>query len=146
MALHAEDAADRVEQLIALTERLTAAIGRDLADFEARRPQDAAPRVEETARLANLYRHESARVRRNPSLIGDAPPAARAELKRATEVFEAMLARHARAVAAAKTVTEGLVQAIAEEIASARAGGAAYGPKGGNAAAASRPLALNKRT
>lgn len=146
MALHAEDAADRVEQLVALTERLAAAIGRDLADFEARRPQDAAPRMAETTRLANMYRHESARVRRDPSLIAAAPAAARAELRRATEAFETVLARHAQAVAAAKTVTEGLVQAIAEELAASAAGAAAYGPKGGAASAASRPLALNKRT
>jgi hypothetical protein len=85
-------------------------------------------------------------VKRDPSLIADAPPAARAELKRATEAFEAVLARHARAVTAAKTITEGLVQAIAEELAANSAGGAAYGPKGGAAAGAPRPMALNRRT
>lgn len=146
MALHADDAADRVQQLIALTERLTAAIGLDLADFEARRPQNAAPRIEETGRLANMYRHESMRVRRDPSLIAAAPVSARLELKRATEAFEAVLARHAHAVVAAKTITEGLVQAIAGELAANGAGAAAYGPKGGAAPGASRPLALNKRT
>lgn len=146
MALHVEDAADRVQQLITLTERLTAAIRQDLADFEARRPQDAAPRVEETARLANIYRHESARVRRDPSLVAQAPEHARAELKRATKAFETVLARHVRAVEAAKVVTEGLVQAIAEELASKRAGAGAYGPKGGAARSTAAPLALNKRT
>lgn len=146
MALHAEDAADRVEQLITLTERLTAALSQDLADFEARRPQDAAPRAEETARLANMYRHESARVRRNPALIAGAPDHAKAQLKRATQAFEAVLTRHGQAVAAAKTITEGLVQAIAEELSSMRAGAGAYGPRGGSAPAANRPLALNKRT
>jgi len=146
VALHAEDAADRVEQLTALTERLTAALRQDLADFEARRPQNAAPRVEQTARLANMYRHESARVRRDPSLIGGAPGPALAALKQATAEFEAVLARHVRAVAAAKTITEGLVQAIAEEVASTRAGAGAYGPKGAAARGASPPLALNRRS
>lgn len=146
MALHAENPADRVEQLIALTERLTAAIRLDLADFEARRPQDALPRAEETARLANMYRHESARVRRNPGLIAEASAAARAELKRATQAFETLLARHTQTVAAAKTITEGLVQAIAEELASTQPGSAAYGPRGGSARSASRPMALNRRT
>lgn len=143
MALHAEDAADRVQQLIALTERLTAAMTEDLADFDARRPPNAA-RAAETGRLANMYRHESARVRRDPSLLAAAPAEARAELTHATQTFEAVLGRHAHAIAAAKTITEGLVQAIAEELASARGDGAAYGPRAGKGAA--RPIALNKRT
>jgi hypothetical protein len=40
---------------------------------------------------------------------------------RATEAFDAVLARQARAVNAAKTVTEGLVHAVAQEIAAQRA-------------------------
>lgn len=145
MALNAQNAGDRVEQLIALTERLTASLSADLADFEARRPQDAASRVQESARLANMYRHESARVRRDPSLIAGAPAPARAELKRATQAFEAVLSRHAQAVAAVKTVTEGLVQAIAEELAASRADASAYGPRAAPARPAARALTLNRK-
>ena len=47
---------------------------------------------------------------------------------RATEAFEAVLARHGRALEAAKTVTEGLVRAIAEEVARSRSAGTGYGP------------------
>ena len=142
MALHADDAADRVQQLLTLTDRLTGLLSQDLADMEARRPQSL-PRAEELGRLANMYRHESARVRRDPQLIAGAPSTVRAELKRATEAFEATLARHARAIGAAKTLTEGLVRAIAEEMASSRPAGPAYGP--GARASASRPIALNKQ-
>lgn len=143
MALSASSAADRVEQLIALTERLVELMGQDAADFEARRPQAAAVRADETARLANLYRHESTRVKRDPSLIAGAPADRRRRLTEATEALDAVLRRHARSLEAAKTVTEGLIKAIAEEVAAQRASTAGYGP--GAAKAPATPLALNRR-
>ena len=123
------DHAERnVAQLILLTERLTAQMAADATDFEARRPLKAAERVAATAELANLYRHESARVKAEPALIAGASPAARLKLRQASEAFEAVLARHARAIEAAKTVTEGVVRAIAEEVARTRSSGSGYGP------------------
>jgi len=128
MSLAAHDPNDRVDQLIILTERLTDLIAKEASAFEARRPQDAARYVQETAKLANLYRHESARVRANVALVSAASLERRQRLIRATEAFDAVLARQARAVAAAKTVTEGLVRAIANEIADQRPQAAGYGP------------------
>ncbi|MEJ2817627.1 MULTISPECIES: hypothetical protein [unclassified Caulobacter] len=128
MALNATDCDDRVEQLIILTERLTDLIARQSAAFEARRPHEAARYVDEVAKLANLYRHESTKVRGNVALVQGASPQRRQRLVRATEAFDAVLARQGRAVTAAKTVTEGLVRAIAEEIAVQRPTGAGYGP------------------
>lgn len=149
MALSAQDAADRVDQLIVLTERLTELIAAQALAFEEHRPQDAAGHVEETSKLANIYRHESAKVRANPALISGAPLADRMRLTRATEAFDAVLARQARALEAAKVVTEGLVRAIAEEVANQRQKGAAegYGPTGERAAKPSdgRAITLNKR-
>jgi hypothetical protein len=146
MALSAADAEDRVEQLIQLTERLTELIALEAQAFEERRPQDAAPHLEETSKLANIYRHESARVRANPNLVAGAPLAQRTRLVRATEAFDAVLARQGRALAAARTVTEGLVQAIAGEVAAKRTTGVGYG-KGGDAArpATATNITLNKR-
>ena len=146
MALSAADAADRVEQLIVLTERLTELIAQDALAFEQRRPQDATANIEETSRLANVYRHESARVRANPALVAGAPPAQRTRLIRATEAFDAVLARQGRALEAAKTVTEGIVRAIADEVAAQRQTGAGYGAGGVAAApAAATSITLNKR-
>ena len=142
----ADVAVERVDQLILLTERLTELVAQSAQSFEARRPQDAGTLVGETGRLANLYRHESTRIRGNPGLIAGASPAQRTRLVRATEAFDAVLARQARAVGAAKTVTEGLVRAIAEEVASQRQKGASYGA---NAATTPTPAAtaitLNRR-
>jgi hypothetical protein len=137
---------ERVEQLIILTERLTTLVAEQAKAFEKRRPHDAAGYVEETSRLANLYRHESARVRANPGLISAAAAPQRLRLRRATEAFDAVLARQARAVGAVKTVTEGLVRAIAEEIAGQRQKGVSYGAGGRqNQATAATAITLNKR-
>ena len=68
MALAANDAADRVDQLTILTERLTDVVARQCQSFEQHRPQDAQALMEEAQWLANLYRHESSRVRADPGL------------------------------------------------------------------------------
>src|SRR3712207_4595066 len=120
MAIAAENPADRVEQLIALTERLTGLLAEETRAYEAHRPHEAAGGAAEAVRLANVYRHESLRVKKDPALIADAPEASRARLVQATRAFEETLARHAGAVQAALTVTEGIVRAVAEEIAATR--------------------------
>ena len=127
MALSASGPEDRVEQMIMLTERLTELIAEQARAFEERRPQDAAATIDESARLANLYRHESMRIRSMPDMIASAPIALRQRLLISTEGFDAVLARHGRAVQAAKTVTDGLVKAIADEVASQRSRVSPYG-------------------
>jgi hypothetical protein len=145
MALSAETPADRVDQLILLTERLTELVALEAQAFESRRPQDAAIHVEETSKLANLYRHESARVRANPGLVATADLKQRTRLIRATEAFDAVLARQGRALEAAKTVTEGLVRAIAEEVAVQRQKGVSYDADGISALAGATAITLNQR-
>jgi hypothetical protein len=126
-----------IEAMIALTERLTAAIAEDAKSFESRRPQEVAARMPETSALANQYRHDSARLRAAPQVMAEASMELRMRLIRVTEAFDAVLARHGRALEAAKTVTEGLVRAIAEEVASQRSPASGYGPaaKAGDATA-----------
>lgn len=146
MTIHAENPADRVEQLIVLTERLTQLVAAEAQAFEQHRPQDAAQHLDETAKLANIYRHESARIRGDIALIQGAPSGSRRRLAQATEAFDAVLARQGRAIEAAKTVTEGLVRAIAEEVAHQRDKTTTYGPgaarTGGGTATA---ITLNRR-
>lgn len=144
MALDARDAADRVGQLIILTERLTGLIADQALAFEQRRPQAAAAQLEETSRLANLYRHESTRVRAQPGLIEGAPLEQRRALMRATEAFDAVLARQGRALESARTVTEGLVKAIADEVVNQRSSGPGYGPGAQAIGADGRAIALNR--
>lgn len=146
MTLNAPDAAERVEQLILLTDRLTALIALEAQAFEQHRPQDAAEHLPEVSKLANIYRHESARVRANPGLVSSASLTQRTRLIRSTEAFDSVLARQGRALEAAKTVTEGLVRAIAEEVASQRTSAAGYGPGAlATAPGAATSITLNKR-
>lgn len=145
MSLAAIDAEDRAAQLIQLTERLTDRLAGETLAFETHRPQDAAQGIAETQRLANLYRHEAARVKADPRLLAGASELTRKRLIRSTEAFEAVLSRHGRAVHAAKEVSEGLVRAIAEEIARARTAAAGYGPAARSAAADTGAIALNRR-
>jgi len=145
MTMPAASSAERMEQLILLTERLTALISEQLRAFEARRPQDAAANADETARLANLYRHESLRVKSDPSLLAGAPPELHERLVIVTRAFDAVLARHGRAVEAAKTITEGLIRAIADEVSKQRHAVAGYGHKGMQAPRPATPVALNRR-
>lgn len=145
MALSATSPQDRVEQLLVLTETLTGRLGAEAAAFEARRPITDVRELEETARLANLYRHECTRVKMSPDLIAAAEPGSRKKLAEATKAFEEMLERHAHALAAAKAITEGLVRTIAGEVAAARPPAAGYGASGRAAAGDARAVTLNQR-
>jgi hypothetical protein len=139
---------DRIDQMIRLTERLTELLAQQAAAFEARRPQDAAPSMDETTRLANSYRHEAQRLRQAKGEIEQATKSQRDRLRRATEAFDAVVARHGRALHAAKTITEGLVHAIANEVARQRTANVGYGPRGTKSAgpaAATSSITLNQR-
>ncbi|KQY75090.1 hypothetical protein [Brevundimonas sp. Root1423] len=135
----------RVRQLTDLTARLTERLVEESKAFEARRPQDAAATLSETQQLANVYRRESAQVKADPSVLSAAPASDRMALIKATEGFEAVLSRHARAVEAARIVSEGLVKTIVAEVASQRGSPSAYGASGQANAGDGRAVAFNRK-
>jgi hypothetical protein len=130
--------------LLEVTQRLTDLLAAQARAFEQHRPQDAAAGLPEITRLTNLYCAGSAGVRATPAMLKDAPPDLRTRLARATEAFEAVLERQGRALAASKTVTEGVVKAIADEIANRRGLGQAYGP-GAQRKTAATAITLNRQ-
>lgn len=147
MALVANDPAHRAEQMIMLTDQLTLLIERETALIEAREPPLTGEAGEEKARLANLYRQEMTRIAAQRDLVAGVPPKTLAALRASTVRFRAALVTHERALTAVKEICEGIVHAIAEEVANVKAGPRAYGASGGyiapptsNAAA----FALNK--
>ena len=73
MALIADDAAHRVEQLLLMTERLAALAAEDTRRIEAREPLIEAE-TDEKNRLANAYRLELARIKQDHALIQAARP------------------------------------------------------------------------
>lgn len=130
MALLADDPKDRAEQLLLVTERLTALIDLETQRMDARLPPLDGAAAEEKTRLANAYRLELARIKQDRSLIESAPPALLTQLRRSTVVLHEKLADHELALAAVKLVTEGLVHAMAEEVVRQRGGDAHYGATG----------------
>jgi hypothetical protein len=145
MALIAEGAGDRAEQLSLLTDRLTALILEDTRRIEVREPLLGGAEAEEKNRLANAYRLELARIKQDPALINTAPGPLLAALKAKTARLQQSLERHELALGAVKLVAEGLVQALAEETVRQRGGQRGYGATGGvDASNAPCPAVLDR--
>lgn len=122
------DAAVRVDQLIAMTERLTELIAAEARAIEQQKPQELAIIRDESVRLVHAYRERCAQIGGDPQLAMAAPLERRRRLVQATEAFDAVLARQRRAIVAATKVTEGIIRAIAAEVVALRPQGAGYGP------------------
>ncbi|MEJ0059515.1 MAG: flagellar basal body protein [Terricaulis sp.] len=146
MALIADDAADRVEQLLLLTERLGILVKEETRLIDAREPPLDGALGEEKARLANAYRLELARIKQERSLIEGAPPHKLSQLRRQTEALQLILAAHETSLAAVKMIAEGLAQAMAEEVSRQLGGPRNYGASGGVAASGGPiPVALDRK-
>lgn len=129
MALIADDANDRAEQLLLMTERLMALAAEDTRRIKERQPLEGAE-GDEKNRLANAYRLELARIKQEPSLIEGAPPELLTRLRQQTVALHETLAAHEIALNAVKMISEGMVHAMAEEVARQRLSGANYSAQG----------------
>lgn len=145
MALIADDARDRAEQLLLVTDRLIGLAAEETRRIEARQPPVDGAEADEKNRLANAYRLELARIRQDTALIAAAPPELLQRLRKRTEALNSALARHELALNAVKMVAEGLVQAMAEEVVRQR-GGANYDARGASSTSASPSAALVDRS
>jgi hypothetical protein len=130
MALIADDPRDRVEQLLLMTERLAALAADDTRRIEARQSLPDGPEADEKNRLTNAYRLELARIKQDQALIQGAPPEMLARLRQSTVALHETLAKHELALNAVKVVSEGMVQAMAEEVVRQRISGANYSAQG----------------
>ncbi len=131
MALIADDAADRAEQILLLTDRLMVIVEGETAALAAGKPaRPDAPESVELQRLANAYRLEMARIKDDPSLISGAPRPVRERLQAKTAALQSRLDGYGLALGAAREVTEGLVRAMAEEVQRVRRGPQGYGAQG----------------
>jgi hypothetical protein len=132
------DAADRAEQLLAMTRRLDALVAAEIEAIKARRLDGGTADWDEKERLAHAWRLEVAHIKANPGALAGVSESLKVQLREAAAALEAKLEAHARALGAMKTVTEGLVRSIASEIASARSAPPAYGRHGNINSAAKR--------
>lgn len=142
MALIANDAADRADQLLLLTQRLATLIGVETRRIEARDPPLAGAQAEEKSRLANAYRLELARLKQEPALLVGAPPDLLARLKAQTLDLQDALASHEVSLGAVKIIAEGLVEAMAQEVVRQRGGAGVYGAGGAIGASSTRFAAV----
>ncbi len=126
--LAAATPAERAEALTKLTGRLAELLDRETALFEARKPHEAAPFQKEKTRLASIYRAETQRAAADPSRLAGLDKGLKARLQDGTRRFERALERNGAAVEALKTLTEGLVKALADEAARQAQAKAGYGP------------------
>lgn len=124
------DTIDRATQLLAMTQRLVGLIEVEIEALKARRMLGTATDWDEKERLVHAWRIEVSKVKADPTLIAGIPNQLKADLRIAAKQLEDGLETHAHALMATKTVTEGLVRSIANEIASSRSAPAAYGRSG----------------
>ncbi len=130
MALSAQNPTDRAQQLLALTDRLGNRLADETVKLEAHRPQDLFEGIEETRTLSNLYRFETMKIKGDPSLIAGIAPELKQSLFDATQRFQDRLAHYERAVTASKTITEGIITAVADDLNKRQAGVTTYGARG----------------
>ena len=117
-----------------------------------RRPRSLAATRSEKDRLAAAYEYELRHIKATPGWLGTADPAAVGRLKAAIVTFDAIMHRHARCLVTVKSISEGMIQAIADEVQNKRQPATGYnrnaklGPAGtgGYGVARSAPLTLNQ--
>jgi len=126
--LAATNPIERARELLRLTMRLTDLIEQETAMFEARRPQDAVGLQTEKMQLANIYRRETQLAAKDPARLSGLDAGLKAELREATVAFETAVAKNGAAVEAMKTLTEGIVKAIADAAARQKQAQGGYGP------------------
>lgn len=131
--LAANTPAERAEALIRLATRLTMLLDEETALFEARKPHEAVALQTEKTRLAAIYRTETRLAKQDPNRLSGLGDALKGRLREITIKFEAALQRNGAAVEALKTLTEGLVKALADEAGRQARANAGYGPRAAKA-------------
>lgn len=116
----------RLERLIAMAERLIAALSADIAALEQGRPREMKSLDPEIQKLTAAYGREAAAL--NKAAIEAAPAEARARLLGATKRFHDVLSLHGRVLARIRNASEGLIKAVAEEVDRRRLRARPYAP------------------
>jgi hypothetical protein len=109
----------KIERLLALTARLTEALNEDIAALERGRPREMRSHKPETQQLLALYSREVQSL--SLAAAKNLPQEAQHRLRDATDKFRETLAMHNRVLTRVKTCTEGMIRAIAEDVAKKRA-------------------------
>lgn len=130
---------ERIEKLIAMGQRLIAAIEGDIAALKAGTPKEMRTLDPEIQRLSALYSREAAALK--PADAKAAPADLRKTFFDITSKFRDVLKLHARLITRVRNASEGLIKAVADEVERTRAPSRPYAPPS-NRPAAARPGAM----
>lgn len=117
---------EKIELLIVMAERLTAAIEADIAALKAGKPQEMRTLDPEIQRLSLNYGREAAGF--EPARARSVPVELRRRLTQVTGSFREKLAQHTRLLTRMRNASEGIVKAVAEEVERIRAPKITYTP------------------
>lgn len=145
MSLIASDINDRLDQLVALTKRLTDLMITETEALKARKLDASSQDWDEKERLAHTYRMEMTNLAKSPDTIVQADSNLRKELFETVRRFQEVLAEHNRALSAMREVTEGLVENIAREVAAETSGPRGYGATGQSGKMRASGIAVNAK-
>lgn len=117
-------------QMIDMARRISNLVDAEIAAMKANRLDGANADAQEKERLVHSWRLEVERVRAHPDLLSGADRTAKEELAKISGELAEKLETHAASLAARRSVTEGLVQSIAAEVARVRKAPDGYGASG----------------
>ena len=132
----------RVERLIALAERLIAALESDIAELKNGRTATLRTADPEVQKLTALYTREAQGF--DPRIAQSAPPTLRQRFVAITAKFREVLQLHARMIARVKNASEGIIRAIADEVERTNAPIRTYGPRPGYVPKSSGAMLFNR--
>jgi hypothetical protein len=132
----------RIERLIAMAERLIAALECDIAELRNGRTAALKTNEPEIQTLTALYGREAQGF--DPRIAQSAPPSLRQRFIAITAKFRDVLQLHARMLIRVKNASEGIVRAIAVEVERANAPMRTYGPRPGAAPKSSGAMVFNR--
>ena len=124
-----------VDRMTALAGELGAVIARETEALRNRNREEVADLQPEKTRLANEYAMDVQAVRARKELLDRAPAQSIARLKAGMTELDRLLAVNGEALAAARSVSEGLIRMVANAMSEKAAPALGYGA---NAAAAPR--------
>lgn len=124
------DANQRAEQMTAMAQRILELVEAEVAAMKANQLDGAAMNADEKERLVHSWRLEVDRIRQHPSLLSGADAGLKEKLAQASVRLAETLEAHAAVLAARRSVTEGLVESIAAEVAEAKKAPDGYAANG----------------
>jgi hypothetical protein len=140
--VHLSTVPKHISDLIAYSDQLAAILTKETAALKSGAKNALKTHEADKARSMALYQRELNTLRKDPDWAKRLAPAARNALEQAGERLQTALKAQADLIARRKYVTEGIVQAIAKEVAAKRQIVAPYGkPMGRHAPAPSSAAA-----